>query len=91
MEKLKNLEILTNRVYLNIKKEGGDEVETRGMAAIDAIAEYGELEVLSVGDPRYDSETSLQQTATRTRRRAKSGDDTRKTGVTDILLQDSFL
>ena len=51
MAKFKDIEILTKQVYLNIEKN--EEVETKGMTTKDAIANYGELEVLEVGEPQY--------------------------------------
>lgn len=83
MAKLRETEILTNKVYLNI--ENDDEVETKSMSTEDALADYGDLEVLSVGEPRYGS--SQRKPDNKRGRSKRAGEDTRQEGMTDILLQ----
>lgn len=83
MAKLRETEILTNKVYLNIEKN--DEVETKSMSTEDALADYGDLEVLSVGEPRYGS--SQRKPDNKRGRSKRAGEDTRLEGMTDILLQ----
>ena len=89
MPKLRELEILTKQVYLNIERE--EEVETVSMSTEQAISEYGELEVVSVGEPRYDSNTeaggATEEEKPCKRRKQAPADDGRKAGTTDIILR----
>lgn len=92
MAKLKDTEILTRQVYLNIESEERGEVETRGMATKDAISEYGELEVIEVGEPQYSSESTDASTAASTaapkgKRGKREEQDPRKPGSTAVRLK----
>lgn len=83
MAKFKDIEILTKQVYLNIEKN--EEVETKGMTTKDAIANYGELEVLEVGEPQY---TTVNEGTSPTGRKSKREDeDPRKPGTTNVRLK----
>jgi len=55
------------------------------MSTEDALADYGDLEVLSVGEPRYGS--SQRKPDNKRGRSKRAGEDTRQEGMTDILLQ----
>lgn len=52
MKKFKDTEILTDNVYLNI--ENGSLVKTVSMTTKEAQNIYGELDVVSVSEPRYE-------------------------------------
>lgn len=54
--KLKELEIKTERVFLNI--ESSTTIETKEMLATDAVSEYGELEVTYYDSPSSPVEKS---------------------------------
>ena len=86
MAKFKDTEVLTKQVYLNIKQ--GDSVETRTMPTAQALQVYGEKEVVFIYEPRYTSEQTMQEPAI-VKRARKDGivpKDTRKDGVTDVIL-----
>ena len=83
MAKLQDTEILTNQVYLNIKND--EEVETKSMSTTQALADYGGLDVLSIGELRYGS--SQHKPDQKRGRSKRAEEDTRQEGVTDILLQ----
>lgn len=86
MAKLKDTEVLTNRVYLNIKK--GEEVDTREMPTVHALKEYGEKEVLYIYPPRYSEEDKAYEPEIikKARKAGVVPPDERKAGVTDIVL-----
>lgn len=92
MSKLKDTEILTAQVYLNIEHENGD-VDTLSLSTEQAIADYGELEVTTVGTPSYDTSVSdgSAVTNTTTRRKGKKATDTttRTPGNTDVVLKEA--
>lgn len=87
MAKLKDTEVLTTNVYLNIKR--GAEVETATMRTEEAMHKYGEMEVVYIYDPRYSSDGQDNREPDIIRRARKDGvvpKETRKAGVTDIIL-----
>lgn len=91
MAKLRETGILTNKVYLNIEKNDGT-VDTISLSTEQSLADYGELEVVSVGEPVYQEEPSVAaDEGKRGRRRPSSAkqeeDDGRKVGVTDVMLR----
>lgn len=91
MKKFKDTEILTKQVYLNIEKENGD-VETMSLSTVQALAEYGELEAVSVGEPNYyetatEESEDTQMPVREKSRHADKNDDGRKAGVTDVVLK----
>lgn len=78
MNKLKDIEILTKHVYLNIEHEDGT-INALNLYTKDAIKQYGDLNVKFVGEPEYfdfDDET----------RRSRKTKDNRKEGTTVIVL-----
>ena len=88
MAKFKDTEILTRQVYLNIESEERSEVETKGMTTQEAIAEYGELEVLDVGDPQYtDTEGKATASGAKGKRGKLEADDPRRPGTTNVRLK----
>lgn len=91
MAKLKDTEILTRQVYLNIESEERGEVETKDMATKDALAEYGELEVLEVGEPQYSSESAGGGAGAGSARNGRKGkredEDPRRPGSTAVKLR----
>lgn len=88
MAKLKDTEILTRQVYLNIESEERNEVDTKGMTTQEAIAEYGELEVLEVGDPQYtNTEGKADASTAKGKRSKREADDPRKPGTTNVRLK----
>lgn len=89
MEKFKDTEILTRQVYLNIESEERSEVETKGMTTQEAIAEYGELEVLVVGEPQYASESKATVPAGSPagKHSKREADDHRRPGTTNVRLK----
>lgn len=83
MAKFKDIEIQTKQVYLNIEKN--EEVETKGMTTQEAIATYGDMEVLEVGDPQY---TTVNEGTVPTGRKGKrENEDPRKPGTTNVRLK----
>lgn len=87
MAKFKDTEILTRQVYLNIESEERSEVETKGMTTQEALAEYGELEVLEVGDPQYSNEGSAPAGSPAGKHSKREADDTRRPGTTNVRLK----
>lgn len=87
MEKFKDTEILTRQVYLNIESEERGEVETKGMTTQEAIAEYGELEVLEVGDPQYTDTEGKAEVSAKGKRGKREADDPRRPGTTNVRLK----
>lgn len=87
MAKLKDTEILTQQVYLNIENEQTAEVETKGMTTKEAIAEHGELEVIEVGEPQYSNTEQRVSAASPGRNGRKEEQDTRKPGTTAVRLR----
>lgn len=77
MKKLKNTEILTKQVYLNIEKENG-EVDTLSLSTEKAIADYGELYVKRIGEPHYSHEGGEE---------GANDSEGRKSGLTDLVLR----
>ena len=78
MDKLKNVEILTKRIYLNIEHKNGI-INVLDLQTKDAIEQYCDLDVKFVGEPEYfdfDDET----------RRSRKTKDNRKEGTTVIVL-----
>lgn len=88
MAKFKDIEILTRQVYLNIESEERSEVETKGMTTQEALAEYGELEVLEVGEPQYtDTEGKTTVPAGSPAGKHRKAEDPRKPGTTNVRLK----
>ena len=87
MAKFKDTEILTRQVYLNIESEERSEVGTKGMPTQEALAEYGELEVLEVGAPQYASESKATGPAGSPAGRHSKADATRRPGTTFVRLK----
>lgn len=85
MAKLRETEILTNKVYLNIEKNDGT-VDTISLSTEQSLADYGELEVLAMGEPRYGNEPR-DGAGHRGRRKSSQKDDGRREGVTDVVLK----
>lgn len=85
MAKLRETEILTNKVYLNIEKNDGT-VDTISLSTEQSLADYGELEVLAMGEPRYGNE-SRDASGHHGRRKSSKKDDGKREGVTNIVLQ----
>lgn len=86
MAKLKDTEVLTKQVYLNIKRE--NEVETKQMRTAEALKVYGDKEVVFMYEPRYSEERECNEpdVVKKARKAGLVEDDKRKAGVTDIIL-----
>lgn len=87
MAKFKDTEILTRQVYLNIESEERGEVETKSMTTQKALAEYGELEVLEVGDPQYASASKATVPAGSPAGKHSNADAPRRHGTTYVRLK----
>lgn len=87
MARLKDTEVLTTHVYLNIKR--GAEVETATMRTEEAMRKYGEMEVVYIYDPRYSQGQDAHGEPDIIRRARRDGivpKETRKAGTTDIII-----
>lgn len=78
MSKLKEIEITTKTVYLNIIRK--NETETMTLPTGEAVEKYGELEVAEVSEPVYQEETAGGK------KRKEEDASTLKAGVTNIML-----
>ncbi|MBR4269630.1 MAG: hypothetical protein IKQ47_07615 [Prevotella sp.] len=84
MAKLKETEVLTTHVYLNIKR--GKQVETAQMRTAEAMRKYGDKEVVYIYPPQYQEDMAEPELIKKARKDGVVPAETRKAGVTDIII-----
>ena len=84
MAKLKDTEVLTRRVYLNIRQ--GSEVVTREMPTAQALQVYGEKEVVYMYEPQYSEDRPEPELIKKARKDGALPKETREPGVTAVIL-----
>lgn len=73
-------DILTKRVYLNIKHDEGL-VDTLSLETEDALTQYGELDVEYISEPEYFNDSYNVHDNVN-----NEEEDSRKPGVTNVIL-----